>query len=317
MEATPVAGAARGACDNVPHPTPHTGKVDRSDCSFDPEAMWEKKRLLIWGTTYPEFSGSYYETVCTGAVDEGGHLVRIYPVTLRYMKEPFHHYQWIEAEIERNTKDFRPESYKIKQDTISAGEKLDTKHGWAERSKWVLRPNNIFSSVKALQDAQRRDRTSLGLVKPGKVIRVYARRRSEDERKEWDEHRGRALAQKDLFVKAEDTTKELRFVPVEYRAQFTCGDPTCTTEHDMSIRDWGVYVLHRKLFAQYGAGRKGEGGVVSKVEEYLDGSTKDSYVFLGNTKTHPENFMIVGLYYPTLSQKQPKKESAKQLKLIG
>jgi hypothetical protein len=27
--------------------------------------MWTKKRLLIWGTTYPEFSKTYYETVCT------------------------------------------------------------------------------------------------------------------------------------------------------------------------------------------------------------------------------------------------------------
>jgi hypothetical protein len=32
--------------------------------------VWTTKKLLIWGKTYPEFSKSYYETVCTGAVDE-------------------------------------------------------------------------------------------------------------------------------------------------------------------------------------------------------------------------------------------------------
>jgi hypothetical protein len=51
--------------------------------------MWIKKRLLIWGTTYPEFSKKYYETVCTGALDVATQkLVRIYPIRLRHMKEP-------------------------------------------------------------------------------------------------------------------------------------------------------------------------------------------------------------------------------------
>jgi len=30
---------------------------------------WEKTRPLIWGTSYSEFSKSYFETVCTGALD--------------------------------------------------------------------------------------------------------------------------------------------------------------------------------------------------------------------------------------------------------
>jgi hypothetical protein len=53
--------------------------------------MWERKQLLVWGTTYPEFSKTYYETVCMGAIDGAtGRLMRIYPITLRHMKEPFH-----------------------------------------------------------------------------------------------------------------------------------------------------------------------------------------------------------------------------------
>ena len=41
--------------------------------------------------------------MCTGAIDAAtGRLVRIYPITLRYMKEPFRHYSWIEADVERN-----------------------------------------------------------------------------------------------------------------------------------------------------------------------------------------------------------------------
>lgn len=102
--------------------------------------MWEKKRLLIWGKTYPEFSKTYYETVCTGAIDgETGRLVRIYPITLRYNAEQFAKYQWIEALVERNPKDYRPESFRIRQDSIVLGERLETDDGWKARSEWVLR----------------------------------------------------------------------------------------------------------------------------------------------------------------------------------
>src|SRR5688572_19229790 len=131
--------------------------------------MWLRKKLLIWGTTYPEFSSKYYETVCTGAVDaETGKFVRIYPITLRHRgDERFRHYQWIEAEVERRLDaDFRPESFRINQDTIQLGERLDTQDGWAERSRWVLRQSNVFQSVEALRAAEERDHTSLGLVKP-------------------------------------------------------------------------------------------------------------------------------------------------------
>lgn len=265
---------------------------------------WEKKRLLIWGTTYPEFSRKHYETVCTGAIDgDTGRLVRIYPITLRYMEERFGHYSWVEAEVTRNTSDFRPESFKIKQDTIRIVGKVGTeKGGWAERSKWVLRPENIFTSVRALQEAEARDHTSLGLVRPKEILRVYARHRSDDDRAAWDQHREDAIKQKDLLVDAESKIRDLAFVPVEYRAVFTCEDPVCATKHDMSILDWGLYVLHRRQFAKGGAA-VAERDVIARVRTNMDRTKRESYFFLGNTKQHCRNFMIVGLFHPPLPVK--------------
>jgi hypothetical protein len=131
--------------------------------------MWKKTRMLIWGKTYPEFSAKYYETVCTGAVHgESGRLIRIYPVTLRYLDSQFKTYQWIDARIERNASGARPESFKIKQNTIVPGKHIDaeSKDGWEERAKWTLRPESIFASVEALQRAQAAEGTSLGSSGP-------------------------------------------------------------------------------------------------------------------------------------------------------
>lgn len=281
--------------------------------------MWTKKRLLIWGTTYPEFSKTYYETVCTGALDgETGRLLRIYPVTLRYLNEPFKSYQWIEAEVARNAGDFRPESFKIRQDSIQLGDRLLPADGWEERRRLLLRDGNVFSSVEALQVAEARDHTSLGLVKPKEVRRVYARKKTEADRMEWDEQREHALKQKELFVDAEAKTKDLKFMPVQYRICFTCDDPTCMTEHDFSILDWGLYVLSRKMFAQ-GGSSLAEKQVIAKVNEITDPAKKDFYFFLGNTKAHCDKFMVVGFFYPPIAPvKVPTKEMAgTSLKLPG
>jgi hypothetical protein len=269
--------------------------------------MWTNKKFLIWGTTYPDFSKSHYETVCTGALDaDTGRFVRIYPIALRHRKEPFGHYDWIEAPAMKNGGDFRAESFKIDQTNIKVVGNIGTKDGWVERSSWILRPSNVFSSVEALQAAEAIDHTSLGMVKPKNVRKIYARRKSDAERIEWDQARADALAQKDMFVDAETMTKELVFMPIQYRAVFTCDDSMCDTEHDFGILDWGTYVLHRRMFAQKGPAFA-ERDVISHLENILDPATHDAHFFLGNSKAHCRNFFVVGLFYPPKAKPiQPK-----------
>jgi len=262
--------------------------------------QWMRRRLLIWGTTYPEFSRKYYETVCTGAIDaETGRLIRIYPVTLRHLENRFRHYHWIEADIARNTSDRRPESYRINQGTITIGESVPTTDAWLARREWVLRPDNVHASVNALLAVEARDGTSLGLVRPGRILGVRARRRSQEERDEWIRHREAALAKRDLFVDVDAQTRDLVLPGVEYRLRFTCSDATCATEHDMAILDWGVYALSRRQFAARGAAQA-ERDVIAQVERMLDLERRDPYLFLGNSLAHPRSFMVVGLFYPPL-----------------
>lgn len=276
--------------------------------------MWERRRLLVWGKTYPEFSKTYYETVCTGAIDETtGRLVRIYPITMRYSENPPSLYSEIEADIEKNPSDHRPESYRVEQNSIRIVGRLDSKDGWAARSRWVLAPSNVFRSVETLREAQAANGTSLGLVRPKEIRRIYAKYRSDEERAEWDAQREKALAQRDLFVDVETKTKDLRFVPIQYRVSFLCEDPACVNGHDLSILDWGIYVLHRKQFAQRG-GPQAERDVIGKLTEYTDPTRKDAYFFLGNTLAHPANFMIVGIYYPPIPKPV---EAPKQQRLFG
>ena len=46
---------------------------------------------------------------------------------------------------------------------------------WDARADWIFQPENVFQSVEALQEAQQRDNTSLGLIKPGSITDFVSR----------------------------------------------------------------------------------------------------------------------------------------------
>lgn len=261
---------------------------------------WVTKRMLIYGTTYPELSRTNFETVCTGAIDEEtGGLIRIYPVSLRHMEQPFHLFEWIEAKVHRNTSDNRPESFKVDQQSVKVVGSIPAEN-WGERSRWVLHQDNIVESVEALWQQQKATSRSLALVKPRQVRRIYARRKTEAERKEWDEKRAASLAVRDLWVDVESTTKDLVFMPVEYKMDWLCHGPNCRG-HDMTILDWGIYVLSRRMYAKARTGARDQAAqakVIEALERAFDTSKRDPYVFLGNTKAHQGNFIIGGIYSP-------------------
>lgn len=163
--------------------------------------------------------------------------------------------------------------------------------------------SNVFKSVEALQAMEASDHTSLGLVKPKSITRIYMKKKPEGERAEWEEQRAAALQQRELYVDAETVTHDLKFMPVQYRACFVCDDPACSTEHDLSILDWGVYVLSRREYASRGPGMA-EQKVIEKITETMDAAKRQPYFFLGNTKAHSRSFMIVGLFHPPVVKRE-------------
>lgn len=151
---------------------------------------YDEYKILIWGKTYPELSTKYIETVCTAGVLESGKPVRLYPITYRYLSgERFELYQWITAGLLKNPKDTRPESYKIDCDSITVAEKLPTtKDEWGKRAEFVFKDEGWqFQTVDDLLSAQKKDRTSLGIVSPREIIKIEATDRSEQDQRSFEE----------------------------------------------------------------------------------------------------------------------------------
>ncbi|MCF8363989.1 MAG: hypothetical protein K9G70_15360 [Prolixibacteraceae bacterium] len=82
-----------------------------------------KTKVLITVKTYPAISTKYEELVCTAGFLEDGTWIRIYPVQFRKKSyaEQYSKYDWIDLDLVKNKSDFRPESYRFKDEagTIS------------------------------------------------------------------------------------------------------------------------------------------------------------------------------------------------------
>lgn len=101
----------------------------------------ETKKALIVVRTYPTPAKQGVEVSCTAAITESGEWLRLFPVPYRFLTpdKRFRKYQWIEVSVSKPSKDVRPESYKIENDSIRiTSEPLPTDQAWKARKDVVF-----------------------------------------------------------------------------------------------------------------------------------------------------------------------------------
>ena len=167
---------------------------------------WIEKDILITIKTYPEINQTYTETVCTGGIlADSKRLIRLYPVRYRYLEgdRQFAKYQWIKARIKKASRDYRPESYNLDNNSIEMGEKIGTADGWQERERYVLNPENVFRSLEELHEAREANNVSMGVIKPKEVTGLSIVKKTSEEIHEAEEKKANILSQKRRNLKKE------------------------------------------------------------------------------------------------------------------
>lgn len=259
---------------------------------------WQKKKILILGTTYPSHSKKYTEIVCTGGIEEDTcRMVRLHPVPMRYMEPAsrFKKFQWIEAKIRRHDSDPRPESYRVDPKSIEVGAVV---HDHSVRRSYLENSPHLISSVEALKEKQTKDGTSLGIIKPKDILDCSIDYRPASERTDWAQAEKARLAQQNLFG---ETVKPLDFPEAKFMVQWRCDDAACPT-HNMGLLVWGIHELYRKLKDD----PKCEEKVLNKMQEQLDQWQRDVYLFLGNFRAIQYNFGLMDSYsVPTTHSSAP------------
>src|SRR5258708_30204369 len=127
--------------------------------------QYQKRRACVLVKAYPQRSQKYEETVCVGAVTEDSKLLRLYPVRFRHLDESkrFVRFDWLELEVMKPSDDTRPESFRMKEDSLRIVKRKAqmTPEECAELWKPCVSP-----SLSALQEQQANVGTSLGIIRP-------------------------------------------------------------------------------------------------------------------------------------------------------
>jgi hypothetical protein len=192
-----------------------------------PDLEWEEKKVLIIGRASPEPSKKHFETVCTGGISEEGHLLRLYPIPLRYLEEEkrYRLWSWVKFDIQKNPSDRRKESYKIRQETITILSQVQS-----EAEQFSLLRKAIFPDREKLDELYHHDWTSLGVIEI-EVIELATR----EAEKNWAVQKP-YINQFDLFIER----KPLDRSPVDLRLRFRCkNNPNCKS-HVSTLIGWEI-----------------------------------------------------------------------------
>lgn len=264
-------------------------------------------RVLITVKTYPQPSSTYGELVCTAGLLNGEKWVRIYPVPYRFLNDDqrYPRYSWVELDLVRNTKDFRPESYRPRrniEEDIRVVSKLGTSESWAARKEFVLK--EVFTSMNDLLTlAKGAEKKSLATLKPLEIIDFVV----EDDEREWKQEWLDQLKQWSLFdLDAQGAGKErkvVRKLPYKFSYRFlTEGDNQPRT---MMIEDWEIGQLYWNCLTRTDGDEAAAKQLVRKkyFDEFLE--QKDLHLFVGTTFRYhnvaPNPFMIIGVFYPPIT----------------
>lgn len=256
----------------------------------------EHKRILVTVKAYPNPSQSrhYSETVCCAGIDLADFSwIRLYPVPFRELDEnkQFPKYSIIDV-ICGKSDDRRPESYRIREDSVSIIEHIDTKKDrWARRKSIVFRLP-LKSHCAAIQE-QKESGFSLALIKPTNLSFSIEKRSLSNPKK-----REHAYAQGDLFLKK---IRPIEEIPYQFYFRFRCQNDADCPGHKLPIVDWEINQAYRQYYARY---KNDEKTTLQKLTErwqtITDCTKKDVYFFVGNQLRFEENFMILGIFWPPL-----------------
>jgi hypothetical protein len=258
-------------------------------------------KILITVKTYPTISKKYEELVCTAGFLEDGSWIRVYPIQFRKKSyvEQYKKYQWIELDIVKNTKDFRPESYRpVSHDSVIniVGEISTDGDAWDERRKIVLK--KVYTNLASLisEAKNKKISTSLAVFKPTKVIDFVWK---EEKERKWSQAKLAQFKQYNIFESTNLTeSKVVRKLPYKFSYIF---EDDAGQRSTLMIEDWETGQLYWKQLQKYDGNEMKACMDVKK--KYFDdfSKTKDLHFYLGTTLSHhytTSPFIIIGTFHP-------------------
>jgi hypothetical protein len=261
-----------------------------------------REKILIAVKTYPTISEKYKELACTAGFREDGSWIRLYPIPFRLLDEEqqYKKYQWVEADIVRNTGDPRPESHRVLGTTeIKLLDEVSTDREWADRRKLVLGNRRLYTNLREIIGLAHDNKISLVVFKPAKILAFVA----EAAEPEWPQNRINGIldSMKQGHLFGDENLEDFKIMPkLPYKFSYRFKDDA-GVESKLMIEDWEIGQLYWNCEK-----RHGKHEAIEKVrQKYMDDfvKTKDLHLFLGTTyewhiRKARNPFVIIGTFHP-------------------
>ncbi len=197
--------------------------------------------------------------------------------------------------MSRAFKDPRIESYNPHLDTISPLPGIIP-----SADRWAKRKELLSSLVSpSLCDLQRRNAEdhypTLGLFKPREIHRLRIRSDSPH----WTDAQEGRLRQIPMFGRL--PKEELEKIPYKFIYEFHCNEPECGG-HKLSCTDWEMAETYRKWSKEYGDDWQEK---FQQRWEHEMIELNDTHFFVGTLSDHPQNWIIVGVFFPRKAPASP------------
>ncbi|SEW51832.1 hypothetical protein [Chitinophaga arvensicola] len=263
-------------------------------------------KVLITVKSYPTLSSHYDEQVSIAGFREDGVFIRIYPIPFskKTYEEQYQLYDWVELDLERNTRDFRLESFKpvSLEETAKKKGHLGTEDHWSARKAIVLK--NIYRHLDTLFMEAKHEAfyTSLAVFKPARILGFVV----EETEREWNSDQLKKLqagkANSLIFEHPEEPFEVIQKLPYRFSFRFTDNK---NEEITLPVEDWALASLYWKSLKRFNGPDREQKAINEVRKKYLQEYARntDLYFFLGTTQhvhaAAKQPFTIVGLFQPT------------------
>jgi hypothetical protein len=158
------------------------------------------------------------------------------------------------------------------------------------RKEWVY-PLKAHCMCCLQRERDAKKFPTLGFVKPKNIKKLTIQADDPD----WSASQLDVLRQGDLFAQGPEA--ELQKVPYKFIYSFTCDHDDCNG-HNMSCTDWEMGESWRRWKDKYGDGWQDKFRQRYETEMI---EKRDTHFYVGTVHTHPDAWIIVGLFYPPAS----------------
>ncbi len=265
----------------------------------------ERAKVIVLVKAAPVMTKRLDETMCVAGVridTDPPQWIRIHPVPFRDLvaADRFVKYQEIEIDLTRPKTDRRPESWTPLEGSITLGDTVGTKGGWAARRQLIAPlhqatmcdlndENNAGSGVGV---------RSLAVVRPIEPPKLLISERDQTQIEKSQRRADLAKLRRSLFDDPTQSNPDFEVVPWRFQYKYRCERPGCPS-HTQTIIDWELTALWRHVRNK----PNWRDLIRQKFQEEM-WKQRDSALFVGNQEQYPASFLILGIFWPPATGNQ-------------